>query len=369
MYLALRNLLQDRTRLALSMLGVALAVMLILFLMGLRAGVYQGAAAYLENAPGSVMVMPRGVKSTQAGSGQFLPAGTAETVAAIEGVARVTPVLALVVVPDLHGKKLLLRLIGYDPVLGGGPWQLAEGRAPATDDEIVLDRAIAGRHDFKLGDPFPLQGRQVTVVGFSNETISLINTFAFARKSLVESLALAPGVASFLLVTPNAGVQPTDLVDRLQSVPDSNVLLKRAVIANDRKILAQIIDQFINVMVAVAFIVGALVITMVIYAATIERRGEYGVLKAIGARNAVLFRVVIWQAMAAAGLGLVVGVGFAFLMGRLVVVLRPQLLITIAPSAIAAAVVAGLVMALIGGLTPARSVARLAPAEVFRRGW
>ena len=42
--LALQNLLQDMLRLALSVLGIALALMLILFLLGLRSGIFRSAA-------------------------------------------------------------------------------------------------------------------------------------------------------------------------------------------------------------------------------------------------------------------------------------------------------------------------------------
>lgn len=66
MSLALRNLSQDKTRFVLSVLGVALAVMLILFLFGLRAGLFRTAVSYLEHTPGSVVVLPQGGSSTTA---------------------------------------------------------------------------------------------------------------------------------------------------------------------------------------------------------------------------------------------------------------------------------------------------------------
>ncbi len=120
-------------------------------------------------------------------------------------------------------------------------------------------------------------------------------------------------------------------------------------------------------MVGAAFIVGALVIGMVIYTATIERRSEYGILKAIGARNGVLYRLVASQAAVAAGSGALLGVGFAFAMGWLVMTAKPQFVVAIEPSAIIATLAAGFVMALAGALAPARAVAGLAPADVFRR--
>ncbi len=164
-----------------------------------------------------------------------------------------------------------------------------------------------------------------------------------------------------------AGTSATDLLATLQAVPGTSVLPKRDVMANDQQIIAGIADQVIMLMVGAAFVVGALVVGMVIYTATIERRGEYGVLKAIGARNGLLYRVVVWQALVAAGLGALFGAGFAFAMGRLVMATRPQFLVTIEPAAIAVTLAAGFAMAIAGGLVPARSVARVAPAEVFRR--
>jgi ABC-type lipoprotein release transport system permease subunit len=47
--------------------------------------------------------------------------------------------------------------------------------------------------------------------------------------------------------------------------------------------------------------------------------------------------------------------------------LRPQLLVVIEPLPIALSLVAGLGMALLAALFPARLVAALEPAEVFRR--
>lgn len=367
MYLALRNLLQDKLRLILSVLGVALAVMLILFLLGLRAGIFRAPVMYLDNTPGSVVVLPQGGRSTSAGSGQFLPTGTAEAVARAPGVDRVTPILLIMAMPEFHGRKEAIRLVGYNSALGGGPWELAQGREPRTDGEVVLDRVLANRHGFAVGDVLALGGTQFTVVGLSGETSSWTGSYVFARKSLVEALALAPGAANLIVVTPAPGTSTADLVAALQAIPGTTVLPKRAVMANDQRIIAGIADQVVLLMVAAAFIVGALVVGMVIYTATIERRGEYGIIKAIGARNGVLYRVVVWQALVAAGMGAILGTGLAFVMGWLVMAAKPQFLVTIQPPAIMVTLAAGLVMALAGGLVPARVVAHLAPAEVFRR--
>lgn len=365
--LALRNLMQDKLRFALSVVGVALAVMLILFLLGLRAGVFQSAVIYLDHAPGSVAVMPAGVNNTSAGVSQFLPAETADRVAAAPGVGRVTPILLMMAIPELHGRKEVIKLIGYDVARGGGPWALSQGREPQADDEVVLDRVLAARHGFKTGDTFNVVGRQLKVVGLSSGTSSFTGSYVFARKAFVDSLVLTPGAASMLLVTSAAGTSSAELVASLKSIPGTNVLLKSDLMTNDQQLVAGVFDQIVILMVVAAFVVGALVVGMVIYTATNERRGEYGIIKALGARNSVLYRIVAFQALAAAGFGAAGGVGFAYAMGLLVMTSRPQFLVVIGPFAIALTLAAGLVMALLGALFPARAVAGLAPAEVFRR--
>jgi putative ABC transport system permease protein len=365
--LALSNLLQDKLRLAMSIAGIALAVMLILFLIGLREGVFRGSAAYLANAPGSIVVMPEGVRSTASGSSRLLPPETIQEIDGFRGVGQYTPVLLTLAIPDWHGRKEAVRVIGYDAEAGGGPWNLQAGREPTADNEVVLDRVLANRHGFKVGDSFEVGGLELRVAGLSNETSSWVGTLIFARKSLVESLMLAPGSASFVLVAPDEGADAQDLLARLKGLPGTNVLPKSSVMANDKEVLAGVMDRVIFLMVGAAFIVGALVVGMIIYTATLERRSEYGVLKAIGARNGVIYSVVVWQAIFAAGFGVLGGVLLAYGAGYLVGTLRPQFLVVIQPAGIAATLGAGFVMALLGALVPARSVARLAPAEVFRR--
>ncbi len=354
-------------RFALSVVAVALALMLILFLLGLRAGVRQSAVVYLDNAPGSVAVMPPGGKSTGAGSARFLAPEVAAAVAATEGVARVTPILLTLGFSEFHDTKEVIKLIGYDGTLGGGPWDLKSGRQPLTDDEVVVDSVLADRHSLKIGNSFEVGGQTLTIVGLSNETASWTGSYAFARKTTVESIVLAPGGASMLLVTAAAGTTPAELVARLQALPGTNVLLKSEVMDNDAEVVAGIVDQIVLLMLAAAFVVGALVVGMVIYTATNERRSEYGILKAIGAGNGLLYRVVASQALASGSLGAVFGVGFAFAMRWLVIFRRPQFLVIIQPSTVGVTIAAGLLMALAGGLMPARSAGRLAPAEVFRR--
>ena len=364
MLLARRNLFRDRTRFLLSVLGVAVSVGLILLLAGYRAGVYRQASAYLENTPGSVLVAEKGIRDFL-GTSSVLPPEALEAVESTPGVDRVIPVVSQLVIFERHGRKDGFFLIGYDPARGGGPWKLVAGREPAAEDELVIDRTTADQHDIVIGDTIKLLDREATVVGLSDETTFWAGSIAFARISMLESLLRAPGLRSFLMVTPAAGVSSETLRDQLSS-SGTEVLLTSDVVANDAKLLARVYDAPIGLMVAIAFVVGVLVVGLVIYTATIERRREYGAVKAIGARNRVLYRVVATQALIAAAIGVIVGIGLAFAAGAALMSWRPQFLVAIEPTAVALVLASSLVMALLAALLPARSVAGLEPAEVFR---
>ena len=266
---------------------------------------------------------------------------------------------------ERHGRKDGFFLIGYDLAAGGGPWKLVDGREPTADDELVIDRTTARQHEIALGDQLRLLDREVTVVGLSDETTFWAGSIAFARISTLESLLRAPGLRSFLIVSPTAGTSAETLRDAL-SIPGTEVLLKADVIANDAKLLARVYDAPIGLMVAIAFVVGVLVVGLVIYTATIERRREYGAVKAIGARNRTLYRVVTTQAVIAAVVGAVAGIGLAFGAGAGLMAWRPQFRVEIEPTAVGIVLAASLLMALLAALIPARAVARLEPAEVFR---
>jgi len=282
MTIAWRNLLKDKTRLVLSIGGVALAVMLILLLNGFLVGMYAQISAYLDHAPGSLVVAQDGV-SNLLGIASRLPASTASAVKA-RGAAQVVPILSQFIILDLHGKKQPVYLVGYDPRLGGGPWRIADGSEPSNDREVVFDSILAQRHGMALGDVIEIMDRNFSIVGLSVGTNSWMTSFVFVRKSAAETLWRVPDVTSFLLVSPAERFSDSELRERLNDLSGIEVTTKTQVIVNDLQLFGKLFSAPIQLMGAIAFLVGTLVVGLVIYTATVERQREYGVLKAIGAR-------------------------------------------------------------------------------------
>ncbi len=363
MNLAGRNLLQDKTRLLLSVAGVALAIMLILILTGFVSGMNLQVSTYLDHAPGSVVLVQAGTR----GASSVLPAETADTAGSIAGVSSAVPIVTQYAVLDLGQTKQYVSVVGYDPARGGGPWALREGRLPAAGNEVVLDAVLADRRGVRLNDNFGLMGQTFKVVGLSTGTTTWMTSYLFIRLDAAQRLFGSPAAISVVLVTPSAGMSPEQLRSRLGTIPGTDAMLKSELISATRRTYLSVFRAPLSLMAGIASLVGTLVVGLVIYTATLERRREYGVLKAVGARNRVLYRMVATQALAAALTGSALGVGAALGAAALIMALRPQFLITIEPTSALLALAIGVGMALAGALFPARMLARLAPAEVFRR--
>lgn len=366
MSVARHNLLQDKLRFGLSVIAISLAITVVLVLDGIAAGVVTQTGAYLTHAPGELVVAPPGSNNFLLTT-TSLPPGTEAATAAMPGVAEVVPLLSKLVVVQLHGQRQASFLIGYDPERGGGPWRMVAGRAPASDDEAVLGRVLAERHGVGVGDAIDILGRTFTISGLSGETTPLLISFLFIRKSALEALALAPGATSLLLVEPAAGVSLDTVRAQLESLSGTQVLLKQELIDNDVDVFVGSFLPVLRLMAGIAFVVGTLVVGLVIHAATTERQREYGVLKAIGIRNLLLYRLVAAQALIAAAAGVVGGLVLGLIASRLIMAVRPEYLISLTPRTIVVAALAGLGMALAAALVPARLIAGLAPADVMRR--
>jgi putative ABC transport system permease protein len=345
---------------------VALAIMLVLILDGLLVGMFRQITAYLDHSNASIVVAQEGVQNLL-GATSLLPPSSTDEVAGISGVDEVVPILSRFVILDLHEKKQPVYLIGYPVEDGGGPWDIAEGRQPRNDREMVFDRVLAERHGLGLGDSVEVMDLDFRIVGLSEGSATWMTSFIFLQKTAVEELLGSPGATSFLLVSTRRGWSAEQVRDRIGRLDDLEVMLKAQMASNDTLLFGRFFSAPIRLMTAIASVVGALVVGLVTYTATVERQREYGVLKALGSPIRLLYGVVLTQALLAALVGTVIGVALARAASGIIMAVRPQFLVVLQMDMVGRAAVIGLGMALVASLLPATVVARLAPAEVFRR--
>ena len=102
------------------------------------------------------------------------------------------------------------------------------------------------------------------------------------------------------------------------------------------------------------------------YTGVVERRRQYGLLKALGAGRATMVRLAFGYALTLGLLGTVAGSGLVYAVWALLALWRPQFPVILTPAAFGYATAAGLAMAIVAGLLPAARLARLDPATAFR---
>jgi len=366
-YLAFRNLIQHKFRLLLSIGGVALAIMLIVLLNGFLSGIYVQITAYLDNTPADLVIAQDGVTNLLSAT-SILPDEVENLARGVAGIEQITPIVSQFVILDIHDKKVVAYLVGYEPEFGGGPWEMAAGRPPQKEDEIVLDWVMAQEHGFGLGDTVELLGEEFTVVGLSDGTNSWMASFIFIEKRAAENLLMIPDGSSFILVTLKPGADQKTVLDRLKRrLRDMEIVTSQTMKQNDLNLLVEVFAIPLRMMVSIAFAVGTAILGMVIYTATVERQREYGVLKAVGTKNYLLYWLVTIQGLITAITGVVIGIGLAWLAAAWIMEVSPKFLVVLEPQPVLITALVGLQMGLLAAILPARQVARLDPADVFRK--
>jgi putative ABC transport system permease protein len=366
--LAWRNLTQDRTRLAISAGGVALALMLILVMSGVFNGSEEHAVAYIKNQPASLWLMQAGVENLHMAS-SLLPPDTVTQVRQVPGVARAVGVLYANAGVEVGGTSIYSYIFGVDPDIPfGGPWALARGRTDLAPDEVVIDRVLAERYGLGLGDSVNILNYDLTIAGLSEGTFGIGTTVTFVNKvALAELMGVSPQTASYVLIQPEPDTDLSALENRLRvAVREANLLTQAEFAASDKEMIRQMGVDVIRAMTLVAYAVGLLVIGLTIYTATLERAREYGVLKAIGANPGQLLNVVFAQAFFSAALGCLFGAGLAYGTAALVSRLFPEMLVIIRSEQLLREIPILALVTALAALLPVARVMRLDPMVVFR---
>ncbi|WP_329450881.1 FtsX-like permease family protein [Streptomyces sp. NBC_01724] len=152
----------------------------------------------------------------------WLPAATADRIRPLEGVRKVIPELTFLAEPvtepvdrPSYGHSWASASIT--------PFTLTTGRAPATADDIVIDRGFAERVGLKPGDRLTVQStgapRSYRISGIAapagrGELQQQTSLFFLAAEA--ERLAARPGQVTALGVLPAPGTDPTELKRRVE---------------------------------------------------------------------------------------------------------------------------------------------------------
>jgi len=362
--LARRLLFRNRGGLIVSVLGVAATVSLLLFLFAVHEGVRDGVTRYVRTVDADVWVAQKGSDNILKSS-SFLLTSMAEEIAEIEGVTVASPLVRIISKADIGGRlSATLFLFGFDPKTRlGAPATIVEGTADLKPSEIVLDQAFARKYKLGIGDSITIQSHKFRVAGLSDGTNALVSQFGFVRFEDGETILGLPGISSFVLLKVNG--DRAAVVRRINekfpelSAYDANEFTNHH---------EEEMDTVLPVFAAAAMFgaaVGGLIVALILYSSALERRDDYATLKALGAGQRHLLRLVVGQSMLVTLAGSIAGALFTVALTPLLVRLVPTLALRYSPMLLLV-FPAALIIGAAGATAPLRVLRRIYPGEVFR---
>jgi putative ABC transport system permease protein len=365
--LAFRNLFQSKVRLAMSVGGVALALMLVLALDAIMTGSEKRLTAYIDNSEADAWVAQSGVRNLHMVS-SWIPASVTDEVRDVPGVDSVTPLMYQIAPVEIESKQNLAYVFGLpEDAAMGKPWSVEEGESIPETGEAIIDSSVAERSDIALGDKVEILGQTLEVVGLSKDTSTLTNSVAFISREDFERMRGGGQLVSFVLAKAEPGQSPEAVAERIEEdVGGVTVQTRVAFAEGERRLVNDMAGDLLAIMNLAGFMTGLAVVALTVYTATLARRSEYGVLKALGARNSHLYGVVLAQAFYSVALGFAVGLAFTLLLSAIVPALGSNLPLQVGTASLLKVGTMSLIIAALAAVLPIRQIAGLDPATVFR---
>ena len=372
--LALRNLVHDRIRLAVTLIGILFSIVLVAVQLGLYLGSSKMITASIDRADGDLWVTTFGAKSFEDG-GILLTDRERHQALATPGVQSVVPlVVSFAEWRKPEGGSSRVVVVGSDSDEKGlVPWNLMQG----TLEDIKAPDAIAVDHSYLaelgitgIGDTAQVATGRVKVRVLTEGIRSFTQSpYAFTTLNRARQLLGADSDRiTFLLVKLAPGASSdavkADLASRLSS---ADVLTKDEFRARSLK------QWLFKTGAGLALIGGALlgslvgtvIVAQTLYSSTKDHIHEFATLRALGSTKGYIHKVILAQAGLSAVIGYLLGMAIALVIlyfsknSALPLVMTPGLAFWLFALTVG--------MCAISALSAIVKVTKIDPATVFSR--
>ena len=363
--LARKNLLVHTGRFGLALVGITSSVVLVLLLMGLYAGWSDNMAAYFRHVEVDLWV-GRGGSSDLFHTLSLLPTSEESLLRNTEGVASVSSFIGRLIESEVRGQRTHTYIVGVDDERNG-PVRIIEGRTVQQDGEIVIDHVFARNEKLYLGDSLTAAGEALRVVGIAQDGNCFLYQYSFVTLAQARQLFDLAGQVNFFHVrlTPTA-----DIAEVASRIEDNllfvSVFSKEQFLRNNLSLTGDNFLPILRVLEIIGVLVGITVISLTVYTLTVERSSEYGVLKAVGAPDRVLYWTAAQQAVVCGLFGWFIGVPLNFGVVQLAQYLVPEFPANFYPQHAVWMLGGTLGMSLIAAVIPVRHITRIDPLVAFK---
>jgi putative ABC transport system permease protein len=318
--LAWRNLVHDKVRLGVTLTGIVFAVVLIVVELGLFVGFTTTTSGLIDHSRADLWITAARVGYVEVG----VPFSERKLYAVLKtpGVACPGKSVARFVQwkrPD--GRQESVQIVGFEPDQDlGAPWNVVSGspRDLKEADNVMIDELYMDKLGVSsLNQIVEINGRRARVVGFTRGIRSFTTSpYVFASFKNAQQYANLDASQTMFMLVRVAGDAKVRDVQRLlaAALPDSDVHTAGEFSSMTRQYWMFTTGAGIAVLLAAALglVVGIVVVAQTIYAATMDHIREYGTLKAMGATNGYLYRVIVEQAVASAVVGYLLAMAVSY---------------------------------------------------------
>lgn len=337
MNLALKDVRHNFGRFVMTAAGIAFLVTASIGMIGLYRGIVADALLVIDRIGADLWVVQGG----RAGPFSESSAVASDMDRRVEGVAGDATVRRFVQVSqqfDYHGRSLRASLTGLDYPKDNGAWvPLTAGRHLMNGHFEAIADASIGLH---LGDTVRLGQDDYTIVGVAAGMVDMGGDgLLFVTVNDAKAIAQRRTSEEVLLARSRAGTAVSAASDGSSVAQDSKIAavlvtlnpaadeaaVRRAIMAwGDANVLSRADQQNlllnqrlwrlriqILAFTGVLQVVMAIVISLIIYMLTQEKRHQIAMLKLIGARNGVIIRMIAGEAYLIGAGGLALGLGLS----------------------------------------------------------
>jgi len=313
--LAQRNLFHDKVRLTVTLTGIVFSVVLIVVQLGLFLGFTTATSNLIDHSGADLWITSKNVPYVE--QGVAFSERKLNQVRAVPGVADAQKLIARWTQWKRHdGGQDSVQIVGInvDDTMER-PWNLVQGSLEdlKSPDAVILDELYKQKLGVTgIGEVFEIGGHRARVVGFTNGIRSFTTSpYVFTTfKNAQNYTGLREDQTMFILVkiAPGASIEQVRR-DILEHVKDVEVFKTSEFSRMTTFYWMFTTGAGVAVLIAavLGLVVGFVVVAQTIYATTVDHIREFGTLKAMGAPNSYVYKVIMKQAAIAAVLGYVLG--------------------------------------------------------------
>lgn len=371
--LVFSNMMHRPARTLVSILGIGVGVLLIVFTVGLANGSLRERGKREGNVGAEIMFRAPGTLGLTGSESLRLPISQMADVAKIEGVQAVVAVGQNSVAADAGTGSRVIEGVNYDEYAAVSRIKISEGRPIGNSgDEVMVDSGFQKQRNLKIGDKMKIYDRNFAIVGSYEPPAGPRVKMPLA--TMQNQLGAEGKVTAFLVKINDdlikiEGNKVDDsakyaVAERIHNAfPDNQILLTSEI----EELYMQgipALNVFLDVFIGVAAVISSLVILLTMYTTVTERTRQIGIMKSLGMSNVGIAWTIAQEAMLLSLLGVVTGVlltlglkyGLSFV---------TTLEVAMDWKVLALVLVVGLFGGAIGALYPAMRAARLDAVEAL----